>query len=240
MEDTELDLEEINDLPPEEKAQKLLEIAQQATAKAKQEEEMRKQLESAQEKWVQKLLDDKKYQDLMRSEAQKLKLDANYFADLLGKDETLAKAVLDEYFWGITVDDALAQVNPEIKKSLIEKKDEKDLDAKLEAKIVQKEVSKTVKEFVSKANLSKDEKEAFDKEFADITEWKSLNEANIEKYLRLALREALPENKDIKRIEREAFDMANSQWQAQSSKWWQVHEARTSNIEYLKKVGILK
>jgi hypothetical protein len=97
-ETTELNLEEINDLPPEEKAQKLLEIAQQATAKAKQEEEMRKKLESAQENGVQKLLDDKKYQDLMRSEANKLKLDADYFVDLVGKDEKLAKAVLDEYF----------------------------------------------------------------------------------------------------------------------------------------------
>jgi hypothetical protein len=49
MEDTTLDLEVINNLPPEEKAQKLLEIAQQATAKVKEKEEYVKKLESAQE-----------------------------------------------------------------------------------------------------------------------------------------------------------------------------------------------
>jgi hypothetical protein len=37
-----------------------------------------------------------------------------------------------------------------------------------------------------------------------------LNEANIEKYLRLAFKEALPEV-DVKRIERDAMDMATSQ-----------------------------
>jgi hypothetical protein len=56
-------------------------------------------------------LDDKKYQDLMRTEASKLKGDANYFADLLSKDKNLAQAVLDEYFQGISIEDALAQVD---------------------------------------------------------------------------------------------------------------------------------
>jgi hypothetical protein len=55
----------------------------------------------------------------------------------------------------------------------------------------------------------------------------------------LALREALP-NVDVKKIEREAIDMAMGQSAALSQSGKQEHNARSSNIEYLKKVGIIK
>jgi hypothetical protein len=44
-----LNLEEINALPADQKAERLLEIAQQATAKAKEREEYARKLESSQE-----------------------------------------------------------------------------------------------------------------------------------------------------------------------------------------------
>lgn len=238
MEDTELNMEELNALNPEEKANKLLEIAQQATAKAKQEADLRKQLESAQEKWVQKLLDDKKYQDLMRSEASKLKLDADYFVDLLWKDENLAKAVLDEYFGWMTIEAALAQVDGQKKQDIKTKKEKQEIDRTFEEMYTKKEVEKVSKEFMSKANLNAEEKTAFDKEFAELTEGKKLTEANIEKYLRLAFREAMPDV-DVRRIERDALDMAFVPGNAKSDTDRNTHQARQSNISYLKKVGLL-
>lgn len=237
MEDL-LNLDELNSLSPEEKADKLLEIAQQASAKAKQEEELRRKLESAQEKWVQKLLDDKKYQDLMRTEASKLKQDADYITDLLQKDDVLAKAILDEYFGWISVEDALAQVNQDKQTKYKEQTNTKKIEETVANIVTSKEVTRIQNQFISKAKLSEEEKQAFEKEFTELTEWKKLNEANVEKYLRLALREALPDM-DVKKIERDALDMASMPWVSSSKPWKQSHNARASNIDYLKSVGVL-
>jgi hypothetical protein len=106
------------------------------------------------------------------------------------------------------------------------------METKVQELFTKKEVDHTVKKFLKESNLSEEEQEAFDKEFKEISEGKKLDESNIDKYLRLAFIEAVP-SKDYKSVEKDAKDMAVSRGSQTESKQVQ-HNARKSNIEYLK------
>jgi hypothetical protein len=145
---------------------------------------------------------------------------------------------LDEYYDGMSIEDALAQVDPDARQAIEQKQSAKNVEETVDELMARKEVAKITKTFVENAKLDADEKKLFDSEFAELTEGKKLSEANIEKYLRLALRESMP-NVDVKKIEREAAEMAMGYGSSQSQSTKGQHNARTSNISYLKSVGIL-
>lgn len=188
MEEKKLTLEEIQAIEDaQEKTAKLLEYAKSA-------EEAKKKHESDTDAGVKKILDEKKYLELISSEAKVLMKNKNYFPELLAKDEGLAKKVLDEFFDGISIEDAMAQVDDKEAKAKVETKaKEKEVEDTVKAILTKTKVEEKVTKFMSKAKLSDEDKTAFDKEFKDLTEGKKLDTENIDKYLRLAFKEALPE-----------------------------------------------
>jgi len=226
-------MEELENLSPEEKVAKLLEAYKEANQKASQAEEARKKQESDISRGINKLKEEKDYFLLMKDEATKLMKDKNYFVDLLDKDEVLAKAVLDEYFDGMTVEDAMAQVTWDkvVKKTI----DSKDIEKKIEEITTKKEVDSIISNFTSK--LTEEQKELFNKEFNDIIEWKKLSKENINKYLRLAFKEALPDA-DL-RVEKDAIEMATVPSVRGNKPKTEIQQIRKSNIEYLKKQWII-
>lgn len=236
----EVNFEEINNLPVEEKVEKLLEIAQQATAKAQEKEEYAKKLESAQESWLQKLIDESKYNNLLRDEKNKLNKDKDYMIELAEKDEVLAQAVLDEYFPWMTIEEALKQVSPDAVVAKKTIKPERSVEDQIEEGIAKREIAKQKKDYLDKLNLSEDEKQLFEQEFADLTEWKKLSEANITKYLRFAFKEAVPQREDLKKIEKDAYEMSMWQGGSMGKSSTNQHNALSDNISYLKEQGILK
>jgi len=225
MEDT-LTLEQINDIEDaQEKTAKLLEYA-------KAQEEAKRKLEADTDRGIKKVLDEKKYLELITSEAKVLMKDKNYFTTLLDKDEWLAKAVLNEFFDWISIEDALAQVDDKLVEEHKAKTKERNIEETVKELFTKKEVELKLSRFIQEAWLSKEDKTAFDNEFKDLTEWKKLNESNIDKYLRLAFKEVLPDV-DYRKVEQDAKDMAISIGSQSQSKQVQ-HNARKSNIEYLK------
>lgn len=227
MEEKTLTLEEIQAIEdPADKTAKLLDFA-------KKTEEAKRKHESDTDAGVKKILDEKKYLELISSEAKTLLKNKNYFPELLAKDEGLAKKVLDEFFDGISIDDAMAQVDDKEAKAKVDTKaKEKEVEDTVKAILTKTKVEEKVSSFISKVKLSDEDKTAFDKEFKDLTEWKKLDTTNIDKYLRLAFKEALPEW-DFSSIEADAKEMAIQKWWQTHTKW-AVHNARKSNIEYLK------
>jgi len=200
---------------------------------AKAQEEARLKLQSDTDKGVKQITDEKKMLELVQQEAKALLQDKNYFPTLLAKDEWLAQKVLDEFFSWISIEDALAQLDDETKAKVQEETKGKDLEATVKNILTKEKVDSKISSFIKKIKLSDEEKTLFDKEFEELTEGKSLNWANIEKYLRLAYKEAIPEG-DYSSIEKDAKDMAiHKGWFAQQKST--KHNARKDNIEYLKK-----
>jgi hypothetical protein len=158
--------------------------------------------------------------------------DKNYFVDLLSKDEGLAKAVLNEFFDGISIEDALAQVDEDPKKEYTTKKQVSNVEDTVKNILIKEKVESKINKFIKDVALSAQDKEAFDREFAELIEGKKLDATNVDKYLRLAYKEALPDS-DFKQVENTAMQMAQMRGgQAQTKS--DVHNARKNNIEYLK------
>lgn len=165
MEEKTLTLEEIQAIEdPADKTAKLLDFA-------KKTEEAKRKHESDTDAGVKKILDEKKYLELISSEAKTLLKNKNYFPELLAKDEGLAKKVLDEFFDGISIDDAMAQVDDKEAKAKVDTKaKEKEVEDTVKAILTKTKVEEKVSSFISKVKLSDEDKTAFDKEFKDLTE----------------------------------------------------------------------
>lgn len=227
-------MEGLDNLSPEEKVAKLLEAYKEANQKASQAEEARRKQESDISRGINKLKEEKDYFLLMKDEASKLMKDKNYFVDLMWKDEVLAKAVLDEYFDWLSIEDALAQVDDWRRAPAVSKKTIEETIKEISTK---QELDNTINKFIQDSKLTPEQLEAFNKEFADITEWKRLNKDNVNKYLRLSFKEALPDV-DLN-IERDAREMAwwTPSWASKPKN--EVAQVRKANIEYLKQQWII-
>lgn len=228
-------MEGLNDLTPEEKVAKLIDAYKDANLRAEQAEIARKKQESDISRGINKLKDEKDYFLMMKENATKLMKDKNYFVELVQKDEVLAKAVLDEYFDWMTIEEAMAQVDAD--KQVHQPVSKKTIEETVKEITTKQEVENIINNFKNQSKLTPEQLEAFNKEFADITEWKRLTKDNVNKYLRLSFKEALPDV-DLN-IERDAIEMA----------WWtpsgaskpknEVAQIRKANIEYLKKQWII-
>ena len=74
-------------------------------------EEKYKKLESDTERGVQKLINEKKELEAIAESHAKLVKDASYAIELSKKNPTLLKKTLDKFFDGMSVEDALKQVD---------------------------------------------------------------------------------------------------------------------------------
>ena len=228
-------LEELNALPPEEKAAKLIELHDQA-------EERLKKREAEMEVWVTKLKDRDAYNELIKDKARLIIADKDNFADILTEDEVLAKAVLDEYFWGITIEEALAQVDEWKKIKLVDKQKDKSLQDNVtnlvNETLTKRDINNQIKWFIKELSLNEEEKKIFMSEFEDLTEWKKLDETKLDKYLNLALKESFPDY-NANKIEEQALDIAWRGWNISWNKSSQQGQIRKANIQYLKDRGII-
>ena len=122
----------------------------------------------------------------------KVSKDANNFVDLYETDPKMAKKVVDynnKIHWEeFTCDDYLEQIKTWDK----EKDSDDEIISKVEAKLEKKEAKKTYNDFLNKKEIDKDS--GFGKDvillYDDLVEWKKLNSEKVNKYLKIALREA--------------------------------------------------
>jgi len=121
----------------------------------------------------------------------KVSRDSSKFIELYEVDPKMAKKVVEynnkTYWEEFTVDDYLKQIQGEGK----EREPEDEILSKVEAKLESREAAKTYKELLKKKDI--DEKSDFGKDvisiYEDLIEWKKKTSDNVEKYLKIALRE---------------------------------------------------
>ena len=180
------------------------------------EEEVKKML-SDWERWVQKVLSEKKEAERIAWEVLKAlsKVSEDWeeaLVQLYESDPKVAEKVLSEYY-GMTIEEYKEQIgyqedlsNPEIFNAKVEKEAQK----KLEQVTMQKEVDS----FITKLKMWDEEKKVFLEAFEERKTLKSFNPSDIDKHLVKAYKE-IANDEDIERF-RKSEAVAN--WMAVN--WW--------------------
>ena len=122
----------------------------------------------------------------------KVSKDSSKFVDLYETNPKMAKKVVDynnKIHWEeFTCDDYLEQINSWGK----DKGPDDDILSKVEAKIEEREAKKSYNDFLKKKDIDKESD--FGKDvisiYEDLVEWKKINSDKVDKYLKIALREA--------------------------------------------------
>lgn len=217
MEDTNT-LEKLNELSPEEKAAKLQELYLQ-------EVEARKKLQSDTDRWVQKVLEEKKYLEAV-NEVMESKGNLRLL-ELWDENPQLADKIAKDKFW-VTKEEAVKYWKDngfigwdEPQKQWLSKEDIKEL-------IQQEKVNEYINNF--KSNLWEEEYAKWYAEFKDLTDGKKLTAENVKKYIRLAQKEAIP---DTTSIEKHAKEIALWMWKSWG-KWDPTEPVRKANLQWLK------
>ena len=182
-----------------------------------------KNLESNADRGAQKVLDDKKLAERALTAIAEIDGDNEKFVELYNNDPKLGDYLLKTVFKGASIDD--------FKKGGTKspKPEWEDFDAKRLKKTIEEKV-----ESVS-SKLPKEIKEKFDAEYKELTDWKKLTKDNVEKYIKMALREVQP---DFSQEELDARVLSQGgggiKPKADKSFKWDK-----STSEFLKKMGII-
>lgn len=181
-------------------------------------EEMRKKLQSDSEKWVQKVIKERKLFERAYKELPKISQDDARLVEIYEEDPELAQRILEDHFDGVSIE--------EYKESIDYKEDYSD-PAKMEAKIKReaekiarnKEVESEKKAFISKLQMTDEEKEVFESELSDLLTLKKYQTQDITKVMERAYKLSADEEsiKKLKNAEVIARTQSSTKWG--SAKW---------------------
>lgn len=181
-------------------------------------EEMRKKLQSDSEKWVQKVINERKLFERAYKELPKISQDDARLVEIYEEDPELARKILEDHFDGQSIE--------EYKESIDYKEDYSD-PAKMEAKIKReaeklarnKEMETEKKAFIEKLKMSDEEKEAFESELTDLLSLKKYQTQDITKVMERAYRLSADDEqvKKLKNAEVIARTQSSTKWG--SAKW---------------------
>jgi exonuclease VII large subunit len=180
-------LEGLEGLSPEEKAERLV--------------EMYKKLESDTDRGIQKVRQQFETVEAKlqyNEEAKKVAKDNEYLVELQKSNPQLAEKICSEEY-GIDLQTALDKLGKKEPSTV-------DYDAIVNAKIEERSVKEAIKEFKERANLEGDQLKEFEKEFAELTEGKKLTGENVKKYLKISLKEVVPDY-NAKEMEAKSMSM---------------------------------
>lgn len=179
-------------------------------------------LQSNSDRWVQKVLDEKRLSEKALKAIAEINWDNAKLVDLYETDPKLGNYLLQNVFNGASIDDF--RDGGSWAKTITE-----DFDTKYQAK----RIEETIEEVSSK--LPKDVQEKFDAEFKDLTEGKKLTKENVDKYIKMALREANP---DYSKEEMEARVHSMGGWVAKPQEAWPKRDQATSS--FLEQMGVVR
>ena len=183
-------------------------------------------LQRSQDRWVQKVLGEKKYMEQVASVA----LDNTKLIELWETNPDTAKKIADEYYDGISKEEAINRLT----EAGVEVKSEEKLTKKqVQDIITQEKVVWAISDFKSNAGLSWDSLSKFESELKDISEGKKLSMSNINKYLRIAYSEAIPKW-DYKAIESEALRISVGDGWSSTTKNNKSDKIKNENMAFLK------
>ena len=177
-------------------------------------EASKRELQSASEKWVQKLINTNKTFENALTELSKIADDNSYLINLADTKPEVAKIILDKFYW-LSLDEYKEQIWYEEDLSdpkVLERKADKIVQKKLEAKTIEDKTNS----FVSKLQMTEEEKKNFLEAFEERKELKSFKIDDIDKHLEKAYKEIsdkpLPKTQEVI-----AKVIATNEWKSSSS-----------------------
>lgn len=191
------------------------------------------------EKWVQKLIQEKKereaeaklFKDVI-TESKRVAQDENYLIDLYYEKPEIAKEILENYYYWQTIDEFKAErwIVDDSPKAI-------DMLANRKAKdIVNNEkISNSIELFIKEFWYDEEKKKIFMEEFNDITEWKKLTPENVKLYLEkshiIINKDMFNELEQTKQKEKIAKQTSSWDWKS----WWNEKETKLSKEQELAK-----
>lgn len=205
-----------------------------------QVEAMKKELESNYEKWVQKIIGQKKAYDEVFNHLDSISEDPTKLIKLYEEKPEVAKIILDKYYDGKSIESF--KEDSWYKPDLTDPNEiQKLIDRWVESKVQAKLIDEKKNAFIKELKLSNEELEKFNEAFDERKQLKTFNVSNLEKVLEKSYRdidantEAL---KDYKKTVAIANVMAN--WWKQSGngskdKKTSFEKAKTDTRSFLDK-----
>ena len=173
---------------------------------------MKKKMESDSEKWVQKIISEKKVYEKLLNEVWKVADTPSYLVEIHHEDPASAKIILDQYYEWKDIDAYKESIeykedvqDPKVIKRMVESEAKKLADQKL---IEDKKAN-----FIKKLKMSDEEKKWFEESFSERIQLKSFKISNLEKHFEKAYRDVSDNTEALKEFKKqEAIANAIATW----------------------------
>lgn len=153
-----------------------------------------------QEKGVQKLIEEKKHAEKIIDAVGEVAKDQNNLITIAESDPSVAKAILDKYYGGKTLQEYKESIGYS---EAPEKLTERMIEEKANSIVNKSRIVDTKKAFIEKLGLEGEELEAFEQEFAERTELRSFSIDKLDEHLTKSYKLATGYSEDkIKEIQR--------------------------------------
>lgn len=193
-------------------------------------EAMRKEMTSNSEKWVQKVISEKKAWETALKESWKVAVSPERLVELFEENPKVAQIILDEFYEWESIEDYKERIeykedytDPKIVQAKIKKEAEKL------AQNNQIEVQKQA--FIEKLKMTDEEKESFEETFEDLRQLKSFNIKDLTKQLEKAYRLSTDNEESISKLKtQETIAKTMWTWDGKSS-INTTKETKSGNLE---------
>lgn len=206
-----ISLDDLTDLSQEELQAKITEANQKY-----------QELQSNSERWVQKVIAEKKLSEKALKSIADINGDNDKFVELYESDKELGEYILKNVFNGATIE--------EFKTGGWKAKPATE---NFEEFYQKKQAEERLEKVTSK--LSKEAKERFDAEFTELTDGKKLTKENLDKYIKIVLKEIEP---DFSEEIQEARSMAMWSWTSKPKE--SKSQGDQATTDFLVQMGVVK
>ena len=199
-------------------------------------EAMKLEMQRNSDKWVQKIISEKKVYEKAFDEMSKIADDSERLVELYEEDPTTADIILKKYFGDESIEDYKERIwytenysDPKVMNAKIKKEAEK---------IALNNLVETQKQnFIDKLKMSDEEKKSFEEAFEDLKQLKSFNAKDLTKQFERAYRLSNDNEEALSKLKnQETIAKVMGTWEGKSSTWQQAKKASIdSEIEAFKK-----
>lgn len=183
-------------------------------------EAIKKKMQSDSEKWVQKVISEKKLYETAFKESKKIVDNPSYLVDLYDDKPEVAQAILDNFYDWQSIDkykqsiDYQEDLSDPVKvDKLVDKRVQKLEESRL--------IEKSKKDFISKLKMTPEETEQFEEAFEERKQLKSFSIDNLEKNLEKAFREISDNPEQIKAMkDQETIAKTIATWEGKGWDNW--------------------
>ena len=196
---------------------------------AEEVSDLRKQMQADSEKWVQKIISEKKTYQQVLKEVWKVADDKSYLVELHHENPEVAKIILETYYEWQDI---------EAFKTSIEYQED-STDPVVIARMVKSEAKKLAnqelindkkQEFITKLKMSDEEKKEFDEAFSERLQLKSFSVSNLSKHFEKAYRDVNDNTESLKEMKKqEAIAHAMATWDNKG--WKQTTTQKETNLQ---------